>query len=128
MFELRVEMEFPAAHHLDGYAGECARPHGHNWRVEAFVRSMRLDSIGIATDFRVIKEALRKIIDPWDHQDLNEFPEFKEVNPTAEWVAKIVFEKLSAHLNSPDTSVHRITVWENNRCSATYFAQDYRGN
>src|SRR5438309_8585297 len=43
VFELRVKVEFPAAHHLDGYPGDCARPHGHNWGIEVFARSRKLD-------------------------------------------------------------------------------------
>lgn len=121
MFELRVEVDFPAGHHLKGYAGDCARPHGHNWRVEAFMHSAELDSVGMAIDFRIFKESLRKIIAPWDHQDLNELSDFSTLNPTAEWLSKIVFEKLSQSLNSKTSWVHRVTVWENDRCSATYF-------
>jgi 6-pyruvoyltetrahydropterin/6-carboxytetrahydropterin synthase len=121
MFELRVEIDFPAAHHLVGYPGDCARPHGHNWKVEVFMRTAELDSVGMAVDFRVLKEALRKIIIPWDHQDLNQLIDFKRVNPTAEWIAKIIFEKLTQAFNTCTASVDRVTVWENERCSATYF-------
>src|SRR5213082_617989 len=121
MFELRVQVDFPAAHHLAGYPGDCARPHGHNWVIEVFARSKKLDAIGMAMDFRTLKTATRELVAPWDHQDLNSLPDFQSVNPSAEQIAKLAFDKLSALINGTETWVDRVTIWENPRCSATYF-------
>lgn len=121
MFELRVKLDFAAAHHLDGYPGDCARPHGHNWGVEVFARSIELDSVGMAFDFRRLKGALKELIAPWDHQDLNTLDDFKTVNPSAEQIAKLSFERLSAMLNTPKFNIHKVTIWENDRCSASFF-------
>lgn len=127
MFELRVKVDFPAAHHLEGYPGDCARPHGHNWIVEVFARSKKLDSLGLAMDFRDLKAAVKELIARWDHQDLNTLPDFADINPSAEQIAKLTFDRLSARLNSEGragfgTWIDRVTIWENDRCSATYFA------
>jgi 6-pyruvoyltetrahydropterin/6-carboxytetrahydropterin synthase len=121
MFELRVKVDFPAAHHLEGYPGDCARPHGHNWVLEVFARSKRLDSIGMAMDFRALKGAAKELVAPWDHQDLNLLPDFKEVNPSAEQIAKLSFDRLSAIIDNGETWIERVTIWENERCSASYF-------
>lgn len=123
MFELRVKVDFPAAHHLEGYPGDCARPHGHNWVLEVFARSRKLDSIGLAMDFRVLKGAAKELVAAWDHQDLNLLPDFKEINPSAEQIAKLAYDRLSATLDGVETWVERVTVWENDRCSATYFEE-----
>jgi len=127
MFELRVKVDFPAAHHLEGYPGDCARPHGHNWVVEVFARSKRLDSLGLAMDFRDLKSATKELIARWDHQDLNTLEDFVGINPSAEQIAKLTFDRLSARINSEGrpgfgTWIDRVTIWENDRCSATYFA------
>lgn len=127
MFELRVKVDFPAAHHLEGYPGDCARPHGHNWIVEVFARSKKLDSLGLAMDFRDLKAAVKELIARWDHQDLNTLPDFANINPSAEQIAKLTFDRLSARLNTEGragfgTWIDRVTIWENDRCSATYFA------
>lgn len=124
-YELRIEVEFPAAHHLEGYPGDCARPHGHNWVVEIFVRSLKTDSLGMAVDFRDLKKAAKELVAGWDHQDLNTLPEFKNVAPSAEQIARIAYEKLGALMGkNPDTKagtwLDRVTVWENARCAATY--------
>jgi len=121
MFELRVKVDFPAAHHLVGYPGDCARPHGHNWGLEVFAQSTQLDSIGLAMDFRNLKGAAKELVAPWDHQDLNTLPDFKNINPSAEQIAKMSFDRLSKQLNNAHTKVARVTIWENDRCSASYF-------
>lgn len=121
MYELRIKVDFAAAHHLEGYPGDCARPHGHNWVVEVFARSKELNSIGLAMDFRTLKTAAKELIGAWDHQDLNQLPDFKAINPSAEQIARLSFERLSTLVNNDKTWIERVTVWENDRCSATYF-------
>ena len=123
MFELRVSTDFAAAHHLVGYPGDCARVHGHNWVVDLFVRSRELDSLGMAADFRQLKLMLNEVISPWDHQDLNTLSDFSGINPTAERVSQFIFEGIANRLKplNPNLWVDRVTVWENNRCTATYF-------
>lgn len=125
MFELRVKVDFPAAHHLEGYPGDCARLHGHNWVLEVFARSRKLDSLGMAMDFRTLKHAAKELVAPWDHQNLNDLPDFAEINPSAEQIAKLAYDRLNATLASqaPGTWIERVTVWENERCSATYFQE-----
>jgi len=121
MYELRVKVDFAAAHHLIGYPGDCARPHGHNWVVEVFACSKELDSIGMAMDFRKLKGAAKELIAPWDHRDLNELEDFKNMNSSAEQIARLSYERLSAQLDHDKTWIEKVTVWENDRCSATYW-------
>jgi 6-pyruvoyltetrahydropterin/6-carboxytetrahydropterin synthase len=121
MYELRVKVDFPAAHHLTGYPGDCARPHGHNWVLEVFARSTKLDSIGMAMDFRALKGAAKELVAPWDHQDLNTLEDFKAINPSAEAIAKLSYDRLSAIIDGQETWIERVTIWENERCSASYF-------
>ena len=130
MFELKIKIDFPAGHNLVGYEGDCARPHGHNWELELFVRSRALDKVGMAVDFRLMKKAAKELVSRWDHQNLNELEEFRHLNPTAENLAKIAFERLSTQINAPSDAgpwVDRVTVWENPRCSATYMGEVGRG-
>lgn len=123
MFELTVEVDFAAAHHLEGYPGDCARVHGHNWVVVVVARAKNLDSIGMAYDFRKLKNAAKELIAPWDHQDLNQLSDFKERASSAEQIAKLSYDRLSAKLNSENLKIYKVTVWENARCSASYFEE-----
>jgi 6-pyruvoyltetrahydropterin/6-carboxytetrahydropterin synthase len=123
MYELRVKVDFPAAHHLTGYPGDCARPHGHNWVLEVYARSTKLDSIGMAMDFRDLKRAAKELVAPWDHQDLNLLDDFKTINPSAEAIARLSYERLAKQLDGAETWVDKVTIWENERCSATYYGE-----
>ncbi|MFP5339424.1 MAG: 6-carboxytetrahydropterin synthase, partial [Gammaproteobacteria bacterium] len=40
-------------------------------------------------DFRALKGAAKELVAPWDHQDLNLLPDFKDINPSAEQIAKL---------------------------------------
>lgn len=95
MFELTVKAEFEAAHYIDGYKGKCQRLHGHNWVVEAVVSGRELDELGMLVDFKVLKSALNEVLDELDHRYLNELPIFATKNPTAENLARYIFECLS---------------------------------
>ena len=50
MYEIKVEAQFSAAHHLLNYEGECEKQHGHNWKVEVFVRGENLDNSNILVE------------------------------------------------------------------------------
>jgi len=119
MFELVFQTHFAAAHNLRGYEGSCERLHGHNWKIEVYLRAEKLDRLGMVVDFREIKATARGVLDSLDHSYLNELQPFKDENPTTENVAKWVFEELRkllpAHLE-----VHKVTAWESEHCGASY--------
>lgn len=122
MFELTVKSEFEAAHRIENYPGKCVRLHGHNWIVEAIVQGNKLNELGILIDFKVLKTALNKVLDEFDHQYLNELEIFANQNPTAEIIAKEIFDKLStAEIFSGTTKLKGITVYESPKSSVTYF-------
>lgn len=122
-FTLSTQLEFAAAHHLRGYEGNCARLHGHNWKVEIKVSGQQLNQVGMLIDFKEIKRHSKDILKRLDHYYLNEIPPFDEVlNPTAENIAYYLFSELSQVINDERIQVAAIVVWENERNSATYTA------
>ena len=120
MYELDITREFSAAHMLKGYDGLCSNLHGHNWTVQVFIRASRLDDIGIAADFTVIKRVLSDILAQFDHKYLNELPEFQGINPTSENIARIIFEKLAPAVAKPGITLDRVRVCESPTSGATY--------
>ena len=120
MFELNVEDEFDSAHFLRNYKGKCERMHGHNYRVQVSIRSKKLNKIGLVLDFGEIKSELKKIMEILDHHVLDELPAFKNVNPSAENIAKYIFECLSKPLKGKKVRLVKVTVWETARASASY--------
>ena len=122
MYTLRVEGAFEAAHRVVDYPGKCDRLHGHNWVVEAVFRGQDLDALGILIDFKTAKQALSAVLDDFDHAYLNELPPFcMGVNPTAENLARIIFERLAACEEIGDAAMlSALTVWESPKSSVTY--------
>ncbi|MBO5651992.1 MAG: 6-carboxytetrahydropterin synthase QueD [Selenomonas sp.] len=122
MYTLKVEGAFEAAHNLNGYPGKCAQLHGHNWVVEAVVKGRELDELGMLVDFKDIKQTLKDILERFDHHYLNELAPFKDgVNPTAENLARIIFEELAGNeIFKRDSVLAAITVFESPKSSVTY--------
>ena len=94
MYEVSVSSTFSASHELRGYPGECARVHGHNWRVRVRVSVEEIDELGMGVDFRGLRGALDKIIRDLDHRHLNDLEPFQGINPTAERIARLLFSRI----------------------------------
>ncbi len=123
VFEIVVQSHFSAAHSLEGYAGDCARTHGHNWIVEVYVRCRELNDIGIGIDFRDIKQDVEEILKELDHTHLNELPPFRAQNPTSENIARYLYRALSAKLNTETVTISRIKVSETPGAGAIYWEE-----
>ena len=131
MFEIAIKSDFSSAHDLRGYKGKCEALHGHNWEVEVKVAAVKLDKIGMAMDFHILKRRVNEITSKLDHKYLNDIPYFsaaggsasggKKINPTSENIAKFIFDNLKKKLNSKNIKVKAVTVWESKTSSATYF-------
>ena len=122
MYEIEVRAAFEAAHFIEGYAGKCPRLHGHNWEVVAVVRGEKLDALGMLIDFKILKAELKKVLDEFDHRFLNELEPFAEENPTAENLARKVFERLaSSEIFSGTVKLHAVRVCESPNSSVTYY-------
>ena len=120
MYELRVVSDFAAAHQLREFNDKCERLHGHNWKVEVYVTGRHLMKNGLLIDFKVIKDATRKVLNGLDHQFLNEFGPFKEMNPSSENIARYIYESLTSHLNDSNVKISKVTAWESDSACATY--------
>jgi 6-pyruvoyltetrahydropterin/6-carboxytetrahydropterin synthase len=121
MFEVTVEEVFAAGHALRNYKGKCENVHGHNYRVQVALEGNELDATGLLVDFADVKRILHGIIDRLDHRFLNDMAPFDVLNPSAENIAKYIFEELHGGLgeNSP-ARVASVKLWETDTCSATY--------
>ncbi len=127
MWEISTETSVAAAHQLRLAPGEGERLHGHNWRIKVTVRADRLDSRGFVMDFNESGPPFAR----WSSRTSTSFstkcPPSTTSNPTAENIARVVFDNLSAKLNDDRVRVARLEVWENDTCAATYFVERRRG-
>ncbi len=123
MYEVFTEKNFCGAHRLRNYNGACENLHGHNWEVRVTVRSETLNDIGLAIDFKVVKKNLNVILDRLDHTDLNDTFTEEVGNPSAENLAKHIFDelKISIAKEDGDAFMYRVDIWETPGNCASYF-------
>jgi len=119
VYELVVKGGFSAAHNLRDYQGRCESLHGHNWKVEIYVRSSTLKG-GMAIDFQVLKGELRAVLEELDHKYLNELPYFKEREPSSENIARYIYEGLRGRLEGQGVNLWKVTVWESEGAGASW--------
>jgi 6-pyruvoyltetrahydropterin/6-carboxytetrahydropterin synthase len=119
MYELTVSCHFDAAHSLRGYPGECYRLHGHTWTVEATVSAEELDELGIVYDFKLLKADLNSVLERYDHLPLNDVEPFTEISPTAENLARVIYERLAETI-APAVHLVEVAVWESPVAKLTY--------
>jgi 6-pyruvoyltetrahydropterin/6-carboxytetrahydropterin synthase len=86
--------------------GKCNNPsfHGHNYELIVKVTGEPDPETGYVCDMKILKDLIREnISDRFDHKNLNmDVPEFKNLNPTAENIAVVIYnilrEKIDAKL------------------------------
>lgn len=120
MYELAITRRFAAAHQLREYRGKCENIHGHTFKVEIRVRARKLDRIGLAIDFRELKEIADRVLAGYDHQLLNELPEFRKQNPSSENLARSIYRRMQGELRGTGATMSEVTVWESEDSAATY--------
>lgn len=78
--------------------GLCNNPnyHGHNYELIVQLIGHINPETGYVVDLKILSNWIQKeIISKFDHKNLNlDVPEFKNLNPTVENIAVVVYEKL----------------------------------
>ncbi len=112
-YTVSTEIEFSSSHSLDGYDGDCARLHGHNWILRVYYEFTRLDGQGIAVDYCVLASRVREVVLPLlDHRHLNDLPIFEGINPTSENIAAVIFSLLGEKVVFEGGRLSAIELWE----------------
>ena len=124
-------IDFCYGHRLLDHDGACHHPHGHNAVAEVEVCSPELDHRSMVADFGDITRIVKDWIDEaLDHRmilrrddplvaalrDLGEPVFLVDINPTAECIARVVFE----YAVSQNLPVQTVRVWETPSSCATY--------
>ncbi|MBT8253620.1 MAG: 6-carboxytetrahydropterin synthase [Flavobacteriaceae bacterium] len=123
---------FNAAHRLyrkdwsheknDAIFGKCNNPnfHGHNYELIVSVTGEIDPETGYVIDMKVLKDLIKsEIEDAFDHKNFNlEVPEFAELNPTAENIVVVIYDKLRSKIKTEMDL--EITLFETPRNFVTY--------
>lgn len=124
MYEITIKKTFSAAHNLKDIGGSCEELHGHNFTVEVYLTSKKLNEEGLLIDFRIVEGWLKEILDKLDHTLLNDTPHFKNINPSSENIAKYIYDRVYEKVISQKIEVSRITVWESENARASYNGEE----
>ncbi len=123
---------FNAAHRLfrkdwsdeknDIVFGKCNNPnyHGHNYELIVGLSGEIDQETGYLIDLKILKDLIYEEVEkPFDHKNLNlDVPEFKDLNPTVENIAVVIWNKLRKQLE--DKYKITVTLYETPRNFVTY--------
>ena len=102
--------------------GKCNNPnyHGHNYELIASVTGTIDQETGFVIDVKILKDIIKtEVEDAFDHKNLNlDVPEFKDLNPTAENIAVVIYNKIKAKLKS--NLELEVTLYETPRNFVSY--------
>ncbi|MFO0934900.1 MAG: 6-carboxytetrahydropterin synthase [Gemmataceae bacterium] len=130
-FRVTKEIHFCYGHRLLNYNGKCRNLHGHNGKAVVTLETAQLDELGMVVDFTELKRVVGKWIDETlDHKMLlhkddpilpellrqNEPVVTLDVNPTAESIAKLIYD----HATKAGLPVVDVVLWETDSSFATY--------
>ncbi|SFW49168.1 6-pyruvoyltetrahydropterin/6-carboxytetrahydropterin synthase [Sinomicrobium oceani] len=102
--------------------GKCSSPnyHGHNYELIVSVTGEIDPETGFVMDIKNLKDLIAvEIEDAFDHKNLNlDVPEFRELNPTAEHIAVVIWNKLRKSVK-PELDLE-VVLYETPRNFVTY--------
>src|SRR4051812_23936998 len=131
MFSVTKELRFCYGHRLLDYDGKCRHLHGHNGRAEITLQAATLDRLGMVIDFSKLKQVVGSWIDEaldhrmLLHKDDPALPFLRgqgepvvvlDVNPTAENIARLIFDFTRAQ----GFPVTEVKLWETDSAFACY--------
>lgn len=84
--------------------GKCSNPHyhGHNYELEVGLTGEVDPETGFLMNLKTLSQIIKEEVeDPFDHKNLNvEVPEFKNLNPTVENIAVVIWNKLRKRIDT----------------------------
>ncbi|MCX7550604.1 6-pyruvoyl trahydropterin synthase family protein [Xanthomarina sp. F2636L] len=102
--------------------GKCnnANYHGHNYEIIVSVTGEIDKETGYVIDMKILKDLIREEVEEaFDHKNLNEDVEaFKDLNPTAENIVVVIYNKLKPRLKS--NLKLEVTLYETPRNYVSY--------
>ena len=97
--------------------------HGHNYQLIVKVKGKVDETSGYLIDMKELSKIIKEEVEnPFDHKNLNlDTEEFKQLNPTAENIAGVIYRKIKTRLN-PDFQLS-ITLYETERIFIEYHGE-----
>lgn len=130
MFTVEVRDHIMIAHSFQGAVfGPAQKLHGATFVVDAAFIAETLDGNGIVVDIGRAHDALKAALAPLNYRNLDELPEFRNVNTTTEFLSKFIFDSLAKPAragelgrNGRELRAIRVTLSESHVARAQYEA------
>jgi len=119
MYEIEVEVSFPASHQVSLAGGEPEPLHEHNWKVRAKLAGEKLGPDGLLVDFAIVKQLLEQIADKLRRKDLRRVAVLAGQTCSAENVARYFYEQLQGRFGQAVRLI-AVAVQEAPGCWASY--------
>lgn len=108
--------------------GKCANTnwHGHNYDLFVTVKGEPDPDTGFIINIKTLSKIIKnEVIEKLDHQNLNTDVDFipKDLQPSTENLAKIIWQQLEPHIKRYGCSLHRIKLWETENIYAEYYGE-----
>jgi len=128
MYSVTVRDHLMIAHSFRGEVfGPAQRLHGATYVIDVELRRPELDADGIVVDIGRAGDELRKIVADLSYRNLDEEPAFAGRNTTTEFLARVVFDRLSAAIRRGDLGAGaraiesvRVTLHESHVAAASF--------
>jgi len=106
--------------------GEVSRLHGHNFIVEVTLEGEPDPVTGMVYDLKRLKEILqREVTEVFDHRNLNvEVEPFQSVVPTAENLARVIWERVARHFPAGHPRLSSVRVHETEDLVVEYTGEE----
>src|SRR6476469_319695 len=102
--------------------GKCNNPnyHGHNYNLTVRLTGEVNPDTGYVYDMKVLSDLIkREVLSHYDHRNLNlDTEDFRALNPTAENIAVVIWQRLRPHLDAALTL--SVTLHETERNFVEY--------
>ena len=102
--------------------GKCNNPnfHGHNYNLTVRLTGEIDPDTGYVYDLKRLSDLIKhEVLDRYDHRNLNlDTEEFRHLNPTAENIAVVIWQRLRPHLEA--ALALSVTLYETDRNFVEY--------
>jgi len=122
VFTVSVSKTFEASHRITSPDGEMEPLHTHQWNLILKVAGENLDKSGMLMDFNKLKKMLDSVIFELENNTINDITYFQKNSPSAENIAKYIFERLKNRISEPAV-IKSVEIEEQPNCWAQFTDQ-----
>ncbi|MBH44564.1 MAG: hypothetical protein CMD88_03820 [Gammaproteobacteria bacterium] len=109
MFEVKVRDYLFIAHSLkDQYFGKAQNVHGVTYIIDLIISSDNINDKNVVIDIEKATNILKEVLSKYNYKNLDEIEEFKNILTTTEFMAKVIVDEFTNHLNKLENNIANI--------------------